>query len=48
MGPKLNAFINDTLEFRFSPLIKRIVDLDEVEFGKRMDSLKFYQCEPGD
>lgn len=47
MGPKLNAFINDTLEFRFSPLIKRIVDLDEVEFGKRMDSLKFINANQG-
>ncbi len=30
MGPKLNAFINDTLSFKFSPLIKQIVDLNEV------------------
>lgn len=29
MGPRLNAFINDTLNFKFSPLIKQIIDLDE-------------------
>lgn len=41
MGPKLNAFINDTLSFKFSPLIKQIVDLNEVQFGQKMDGFKF-------
>ncbi len=47
MGPKLNAFINDTLEFKFSPLIKQIVDLNEAEFGQRMDGLKFIDANKG-
>jgi len=30
MGPKLNVFINDTLRYTFSPLIKEIIDIDEA------------------
>lgn len=41
MGPNLNTFINDTLNFKFSPLIKQIIDLDEHEFAKQLDSLRY-------